>query len=101
MTARTKPSAHAVIGTPGQRITSRFKGLSGRKLIRADYGIGADRSQHFGNRLAANTLRPRNGPHRSARLDVQFFDVEVAQLGWRREAVIDQDAHQPSDVARA
>src|SRR5205807_10630742 len=61
-TASTKPSAQAVIGTPGQRITSRFSGLSGRKLIGADNGIGADRSQHFGNRFAPNLLRARNAP---------------------------------------
>src|ERR1700682_2650936 len=63
MTARTKRSAHAVIGTPGHRITSRLSGLSGRKLIGAANGIGADRSQHFGNRFAAELLRSRNaGP---------------------------------------
>src|SRR5437879_8401369 len=96
ITASTKPRAQAVIGTPGQRITSRFRGLSGRKLIRADYGIGADRSQHFGNRFAANMLRPRHGRG----LHVEFFDVEVAQLGRRLQAVVDQDAQQPEDVAR-
>src|SRR5438128_4495744 len=36
-----------------------------------------------------------------ARLDVQFFDVEVAQFGRRREPVIDQDAQQPQHVAGA
>jgi hypothetical protein len=35
ITARTKPRAQAAIGTPGQRMTSRFNGLSGRKLMRA------------------------------------------------------------------
>jgi len=29
--------------------------------MRDHNGIGADRSQHFGNRTAAELLRPRNG----------------------------------------
>src|SRR3984893_15851574 len=82
ITARTKPSAHAVIGPPGQRVTSRLSGLSGRKLIRVANGIGADRSQHFGNRFAAELLLARNGlgaeGRRRGALDVSFFDVEVA-----------------------
>src|SRR4029077_18572020 len=104
MTASTKPSAHMVIGTPGQRMTSRFSGLSGLKLIRIHNGIGADRSQHFGNQPGAKLFRPRNGsqrPRPSRALDVQFFDVEVAQLGWSLETVVNQDAQESKNVARA
>src|SRR2546426_4386083 len=60
-TASTNPTAQAAIGTPGQRMTRRFSGLSGRKLIRALKGIDADRSQHFGHRFAAALLPVRDG----------------------------------------
>src|SRR5438128_9919026 len=77
-TASTKPRAHAAIGTPGQRITSRFSGLSGRKLMRA-HTVSAQ--------IKANISATDSPPRCFARvtdrgafevLDVQFFDVEVA-----------------------
>ncbi len=75
MTASTKPSAHMVIGTPGQRMTSRFSGLSGLKLIRAHNGIGADRGQHFGNQPGAKLFRSRNGSQRSGQRPLRALDV--------------------------
>src|SRR6266550_293992 len=114
-TASTKPRAHAAIGTPGQRITRRLSGLSGRKLMRA-HTVSAQIEAN----ISATDSPPRCFPHVtpaagapaprewrfSARrafgaLDVQFFDVEVAQFGRRGEPVIDQDAQQPQHVAGA
>src|SRR5207248_11697603 len=90
-TASTNPSAHAAIGTPGQRMTSRFSGLSGRKLMRAHKVSSAIKAnisaiaslQRCCPRVTrAFPSRRRRGarPHRLG-LDVQFFDVEVAEFG--------------------
>src|SRR4030081_960775 len=97
ITARTNPRAQAAIGTPGQRMTSRFSGLSGRKLMRAHTV-----STRIEDNISAIDSRQRCCPRVTARgLDVQFFDVEVAELGGRGEPVIDQDAKQAQHVTGA
>src|SRR5919201_3485394 len=92
--ASRKPSAQAAIGTPGQRMTSRFSGLSGRKLMGAH-----NVSRPIFDNISATDSRPDRCPGVTGGLDVELFDVEVAQLRRRLQAVIDQHAEQAQDVA--
>src|SRR2546422_3180150 len=95
-TASTNPRAQAAIGTPGQRMTSRFSGLSGRKLMRAHKvsraikaNISAITSLH--RCFAGVTGAPPLSLDLRI-LDVQFFDVEVAQFRGGLQPVVDQDS---------
>src|SRR2546430_1776937 len=110
-TASTNPSAQAAIGTPGQRMTSRFSGLSGRKLMRAHKvsraikaNISAITSLHrcfAGVTSAPRQPRPCGLGGAPLFLDVQFFDVELAQFRWGLQPVVDQDSKQTQHVASA
>src|SRR3989442_8789533 len=109
-TASTKPSAQAAIGTPGQRMTSRFSGLSGRKLMRAHKvssaikaNISAITSLHrcFGGVTDPPRWPPPCGRRGPLILDVEFFDVEVAEFRRGLQPVVNQDSKQAQHVAGA
>src|SRR5439155_22933084 len=89
--ASTNTSAHPAIRAPRQRMTRGVTGLSGRKLMRAHKLTSAIKAnisaiaslQRCCPRVTRAYPSPRRRgtrPHRLV-LDVQFFNVEVAEFG--------------------